>query len=537
MIRNLIVICTILIFTSCGALLQKQGMKSYKPNVDLANKKLNKYQYDFDYLATLCESTFPNIDSIFAGEDRLKLKQEIIQKLGNPNTTDFIFLIQSRIYLSKFHNQHTSINLDTQINSIFPFVLFASNSKWFLLNVDKNVTDSTNIGKQVIAINNKPIEDIIKQLTVISSGENDIGNIYYIANRQLYNKPDVLFELGIIQQKDSIKLTFENNKTVTLNSFPQNEVNKKLYKIFAKPNQVTKYSNKTYSYNINKAQNFGYFQFNECFDKIAILEGLDDYVKPVLRPIAKVYLKKQFKKKNPTKLLADKYNPEYPLFSGFLNEFFTKIKEQKVDTLVIDLRNNGGGDFNLCLQLLYYMTNKTDLKDFTEYVYTSEVYKSYYKKEYKNFAASYQLKNNAEPPSNKLILKGKQNGEFSLFDKITDPKSVYYIKPDRPVFNGTVIVLANTNTGSAAALLTSLIQDNLLATIIGTSVGNNPTGATVYTPFKLPKTKADVSISSCYLMRPDKLSGKIQIPDIWIEPTMKDWIMGKDPLFEKSIKK
>ncbi|HRG53574.1 MAG TPA: S41 family peptidase, partial [Bacteroidia bacterium] len=509
---------------------------NYKPTINLADKKLNKYQYDFEYLATLCEITFPNIDSIFVKEDRIKLRQEIIQKLSNPNTNNLIFLVQSRRYLSKFHSQHTNINLGSEINNIFPFILFPSDNKWFLWSIDKNVADTATIGKQVIAVNDKPIEEIIEQLKLISFGENDIGNTHYIENYQLYNDPEILLELDIIQQKDSIKLTFDNQKTATLNSFTQRDGYKRLYKISLKPNPVTKYSNKSYSYNISKVENFGYIQFNECYDKVAILGGLDYYVKPIMRPIAKVFLKRQFQKKKPSKLLANMYNPEYPVFGDFLNEFFTKIKEQNIDTLVIDLRNNSGGDFNLCLQLMYYITDKTNLKDFTEYIYTSEVYKSYSRKEYKEFATSYQQKYNIQPPQNQLILKGNRNGKISLFDEITNPKSIYYVKPSRPVFNGVVFVLANTNTGSSAALLTTLIQDNGLATVIGTSVGNNPTGATVYSPFILPKTKANVSISSSYLERPDKFKGKIQIPDIWIERTMTDWIKGKDPLFENAIK-
>ena len=42
------------------------------------------------------------------------------------------------------------------------------------------------------------------------------------------------------------------------------------------------------------------------------------------------------------------------------------------------------------------------------------------------------------------------------------------------------------------------LQDNGIATVIGTSVGNNPTGATTYVPYKLPKTKANVSIAITY---------------------------------------
>ena len=93
--------------------------------------------------------------------------------------------------------------------------------------------------------------------------------------------------------------------------------------------------------------------------------------------------------------------------------------------------------------------------------------------------------------------------------------------------------MSNYGTGSAAALLTTLFQDNNIGTIIGTSVGNNPTGATTYTPMKLPKTKANISIATTYIERPYKENGEIQYPDYWVEYSINDLILGEDPYLEK----
>ena len=82
-------------------------------------------------------------------------------------------------------------------------------------------------------------------------------------------------------------------------------------------------------------------------------------------------------------------------------------------------------------------------------------------------------------------------------------------------------------------MLTSLFQDNNIGVTVGTSVGNNPTGATTYTPMKLPKTKANISIATTYQERPNKEKGEIQIPDYWIEYSIIDLISGRDPYLEK----
>jgi len=214
-------------------------------------------------------------------------------------------------------------------------------------------------------------------------------------------------------------------------------------------------------------------------------------------------------------------------------ELVDSLNSEHINNLIIDLRNNTGGNFILGIQLLYFLTDRNDLKNFREYIYTSDIYKNYYKEEFKKFKRDYFEKFGKPVPDNKLVpadLKGN-----NLFSKITDKKSVYYIPPNRPVFKGNVFILANYGTGSAAALLTTIAQDNKIATIIGTSVGNNPIGATTWTPLKLPRTKTRVSVALTYIERPDKKLGRIQMPDYWVEYSVDDLFRGKDPFLEKAV--
>ena len=525
--KSLIFILSTIILSSCGVFIQKQGLKNYKPSIDFIGNDLNKYQYDFEYLANLCEQTFPVIDSVFSREEREALRKQISERLGKPDTDNLIFLIQSRRYLAKFNNQHTNFYVDVKLKHHFPFVMHHAVGKWHLLNIDKGV-DSTFIGQEVIAINGLPTAAVMNQLKSMVTAENDIAKINHVTFRQLYNKPDIMLELGIQPQADSIHLSFENGKTVVLNKQTAQQTN--YYNIAGKPNPVSAYTNKTYSYQLEK--DYAYLQFNACMDKVAMLEGIDSYVKPIIRPIARGYLKHQFGRKTPSKSLAGYYNPEYPVFKDFLDELFTKMQGNKTDKLVIDLRHNSGGDFKLALQLLYYLTEREDLRGFKEFIYTSDVYKSYFRQGYLDFEAKYIEQHQEKPSAYRLHLRGNKSGTHNLFEDIINPSSPYFIKPGRAVFKGKIFILANHNTGSAAALLTTLIQDNGLGTVIGTSVGNNPTGATTYTPFKLPKTKASVSIASTYRQRPDPSKGKVQLPDVWVEPSLLEFIQGQDALLD-----
>jgi hypothetical protein len=184
---------------------------------------------------------------------------------------------------------------------------------------------------------------------------------------------------------------------------------------------------------------------------------------------------------------------------------------------------------------LYYLTEKEDLKDFSNMNYPSDYQRQIDFAKYKRFMKSYQLKTKANPEKGKLYPNGFLNCDSLLFEKIEDQTSPYYIPKNRTVFKGKIIVLANFNTGSAAALFTTLLQDNNIATIIGTSVSNNPVGASSLGPFKLPKSKYTGSVAPDYLIRPNPTIGKIQIPEYWIENSVDDLLNKRDKPFEKAI--
>ncbi len=512
-------------FSSCGIFLQKTGVKNYTFKEKIDKNGLNDYQYDFVYLSRLLEQGFPQIDSVFPKRERQNQKNEIINILSSDNIEKIDFIVQTRKFLSNFHNQHTNIYLKSEFRNVYPFIIHISYNNWYLLNIDRK-QDSLYIGKKIIKINEIGINKIENKLFDFIFAENKINQQYEIQNAQLYNKPVYLKEINVIQEIDEkIKITFSDNTSIFIDPI-NSDKDIDLYKIKIPPNEITKRQNKTYTYKIYPNQDFGYLQFNKCHDKIDILEGIESYVKPWLQPVARNYVKRQFKKEKPSKQIAPYYNSEYPIFKDFIWELIDSLNNNSIKNLVIDLRNNPGGNLTLGIQLIYFLTSKTDLKGFTEYAYTSDIYKSYFPTEYNELKKMYPN----GIPKNELVLK-KENS--NLFNEITNRKSKYYISKNRPIYKGNIYIISNYRTGSAAAMLTTLFQDNKIGTIIGTSVGNNPTGATTWTPFKLPKTKANISVATTYQVRPNKLNGKLQLPDYWIEYSVNDLITGKDPYLEK----
>ena len=516
-----------MLFSSCGVFLQKSGVKNYSPKEKITQKGLNKYQYDFIYLSKLVEEGFPQLDSIFPKEEREIQVNETLTKLKTvENNIDFIVLV--RKYLSNLKNQHTNIYLSQEFKNIYPYVIHISSDNWYLVNVSKQY-DSLYLGKKIIGINGIASSEVEKQLIDYTFAENNINQQSELLALQLYNKPQYLVQIGVIEEDfEVLKLKFEDHSEIDLT--PISTAGKlEFFNIVFKENPITKYQNETYLYTISKEENFGYLQFNRCHDKIDIIEGIESYVKPWLQPVARGYVKRQFRKDNPSKRIADFYNPKYPVFKDFVWELIDSLNNNKIKNLIIDLRNNLGGNLTLGIQLMYFLTDKDTLKGFNDYAFTSDIYKKYFQEEYQELKKKFQ----EGVPQKELVLTNL--GE-NLFSEITDKNSKYFIQDSRPLFNGNIYILSNYRTGSAAALLTTLFQDNGIGTVIGTSVGNNPIGATTYTPMELPKTKAKISIATTYKQRPNKMKGKIQIPDIWVEYTLNDLINGKDPYLE-TVKK
>jgi Peptidase family S41 len=525
--------CLLFICLSCTSCLKMLtgGLKNYQNTEPAVEKTSNKYQHDFEYLATLCEQMFPHADSVFPKNERLQLRKEIYQKLNTPSATTLPFMLEATRYLAHFQNQHTYINRNYTFKQVFGYAIFTENNKWILGNVDKTAADSSALGKEIIAINDQPIALWQKKLQEYVFGENEATRFELVRRYAYYNKPEVLQYIGLIQDVSQLKLTLADGTNIHVKSRPAKNAARFGYKIKPIEHPITKYAGRPYHYQFLPSRSVAYFQFNACFDKVVLLDGIKEHVTPIMLPVARGYLNWQFRKKKPSVFVGNSYHPDYPAFKDFLSELFTKIHQNKTDTLVIDLRYNSGGDFVLASQILYYLTNRTDLKDFSTYFYNTPALRFYHPKGYKEFETSYREKYHTVPPPNEVLPDGYLLGK-NIFEKIEDKKSIYYIEPNRPIFKGKVIVLADHNTGSAAALLTTLLQDNGIATVIGSSVSNNPTGASAFTAYKLSKTKHEGSIASRYIVRPTPEKGKVQQPDIFLENDLQDFLEGKDRVFE-----
>jgi hypothetical protein len=516
----------------CRSFLAGQAMKTYPVKIKPAEAcpAPNRYQEDFLYLKTLGEEVVPLQDRYFPPDKRAAMEEQILRKLGEPDCTYETFLFSIRSYLAAFDNEHARLVHTPKaqhFSSLYPFRIHYASNEVYVMDIAREY-DRSLIGQRITAINDQPIRKVEEKLFSFVSAEN-----LWAKRKALdpfgYSHPEYYCSLGLISSpSNSIKLEFTDHAPIWV--APRWNPNFQWHGVSPAPHPITARVPHQYDCRIFPEQNFAYLQFNACFDKAAILDGLQ-MVRPAVRPLVRAWLAIQFHRKKPAAVLRGIYDPDRPFFKDYLAAAIGEINRQGITNLIIDVRRNGGGESTLVNQLAYHLTRRDDLRGAREFKYNPRLYAYYDPVGYKEYRSWY-VKEFGREPAPKQLLSAR---EVPFFSSVTDAKSPYYVPPDRPVFSGRIIVLANHNTGSAAADFTQLIQDNRLGVIVGTTPRSNPTGPTVMTPLKFPRSGIMISLPTEYRERAVSANGEILRPDYWVENSVADVQTGRDAAFEKAL--
>src|SRR5688572_11362249 len=196
-------------------------------------------------------------------------------------------------------------------------------------------------------------------------------------------------------------------------------------------------------------------------------------------------------------------------FTDFLDSTFTVIQKNNIHHLVIDIRNNGGGDSKLGEALFNYITDKS--------------YKQFERVEIKNSLESGRVKNK----------NSRKNGTITVIDNVP-------LKTPKKRFNkfrGTTYLLTSHITFSSANAFANAFKCYKMGVIIGEETGGvlSPYGDLI--EVTLPNTQLKGFCSHKKFVYPcadDTLHGVK--PDVEIVPTMEDIQNRKDPAMEYVIK-
>ncbi|MDD2791921.1 MAG: S41 family peptidase [Sediminibacterium sp.] len=211
-------------------------------------------------------------------------------------------------------------------------------------------------------------------------------------------------------------------------------------------------------------------------------------------------------------------NPASNPFDSFLNKSFRDIQLHQARGLIIDLRENGGGNSKMGELLLNYFNTKP-------YRLSSGM-KWKVSTHYKKFIELMKERYDGGTAAFYLALK---NGDVQSFDQIELKKS----NPAPYRFNGPVVVLTGPNTFSSANMLADGIKSYRLATVIGEPTGEPGNDFGEMFQFMLPRTQIIARASSKMFQRADGDVKNFQpiLPDILVRP-----VAGKDAVMEAAVR-
>jgi len=526
---NRLLLISVLIFTlvSCNQNMVARLMsKTPKLEIEKSDnyKKFNDYQKDVVYLSELILQTYPRLDTKLEIDDFHTKTNELISELANTNS-DFDFSIKLKRYVALLRDGHSRFSeeeLYSKDKKYFSWYLFNEGKDWRISAIDKS-EDSTIIGAKVVSIEGHTMKEIEAYVRDFESAENQHFSNFQFQSKVRY--PKYWKALGIIDKEDEISFTVElNNETKTIKLQAKEKLD--YYGIKRKKSEFafTRKQNNGYSYKIDSTENYAYLQMNTSLDYVCINSELKNYTNFFVRPFAKAFLKKQTK---------DALN-----FGETLQSLFGEMHEKGIENLIVDLRNNMGGDERTGKQLIWYITENTEIIGFQDYLKVSKFFKKTAKSDFKKYNEWYSEKYGEQLPYGEINLT-KEFFFQPYFYEITKQGSPFLLDNSIPRYKGNVYVLIGTKTFSAGQYLATTLADNKLATIIGTPSGNKPTCQTGASLLKLPNTKKIITMSYTFGERPDttKNNEDSLYPDIEIHQTLEDVINGKDIQFEYIVKK
>jgi hypothetical protein len=473
----------------------------------------NAYQKDFLLFIDMLKTTHPafaphekslfNIDSIAkTGYDKLKICQSF------ETFSQFLTSIASLL-----RDGHTYVQSNLNRNGIFyHFQVMIDFPNVHLIVAPKEY--EAHLGKQIVRINNYPVWDVINSFKTCMSSDNDI---YWHTKVGQYMQWFSLWEDNFFVRPDStLVLSLSDGYDITLipKPLPKTMNDLAVYKV-NKPqvNTVTQFKQSPFFYTVLEKESICYFQFNQCVDNSTLR-----YQNYVIGAVLS---------QNEEDRIAS-----YPRFDTLVAKMFANMSEKNVQTLVVDVRNNAGGNSTLCNILLSYLKPVKSMQSGNGYMRVSPFWQAYYPIEYEN-AKKAVTERKQVLEMGKLYLAATlspQNEDTDFKKKMEE----YFIhnKEDSNIFPGNVIFIQGKKTYSSAGLLIVNAVDNNIGKVIGEKSTYKPCHYGDILTWELPNTKIKGGVSYKIFNRPNesRCEESYLTPEVLLETHWDDYLQDHGDL-------
>lgn len=406
---------------------------------------------DYLILRKALETTYP---SLYRFTDSLNITRYLDEQFHslNRSMTEIEFYKIVTLTCAKVNDEHIIPTPSKDYyrslqgsNHYFPFSLKIIDRRLFILK-NFNLQAKLPIGAEILSINGHSADEILNILlpTIPSDGYIQTFNIRHLEDYSMTQNEN-LFDLNypvFIEKMDSFTIEFIH---------PELKSRKKTVAIAGLDfNQYKKFYNERLGY--KPPLEFRYLKNNIAYLRISSF----------------------------LKWHRDDFKQD---FNSLYDSIFRQLKQKNTKNLILDLRNNEGGD-GTGEKLITYLLNKP----YKHYDFTEEKFIGY-------------------PP----VLNYLENGKDLFFidslvyrtsDGMYRLKEEYYTdlyknqQPNKDHYNGKIYVLINGASGSMASVVATFLKANKRATFIGEESGGTMEGNTSdsYAKLELPNTKIRIEI-------------------------------------------
>jgi hypothetical protein len=432
------------------------------------------YHNDLDFYFKTLKETHPNPFAKISEADFLKELNDVKLKI-NPKTNllDFYRLLSPLV--SKLGDGHTNLyapfsEINKTENLTFPFLCRIENEK-ITINEYFGSESPIDLPAELISINGISASEIIDKIDQNTSGESREYRLDKIANRYMFG---LIFNL-FFDLDSSVELIYKHNNaklTSKVENLTMGQI-KSHFEIL-KNQPAKKVEQKT-------LKTYQPFSLDLLDNKIALL-----------------------------KINSFLFDNEQDYYE-FLRESFKNLKKQKTKNLIIDLRENKGGDSKNGDELLKYIIKKP----FKQYDKVSVKYSQFQKDYY------YKLcQKDSTKCSTYDYYKEQNNGRLENLDIIEDVDP--YLENN---FNGNVFLLQSLTTFSSGSNFAQAFKHYEIGKIIGSETGGQliSYGDMIYG--RLPYSNLNISISTKEFVL---VGAKVNVNS----GVIPDFIIDRDKAFE-----
>lgn len=474
--------------------------------------KGNIYQKDFLLFIDILQKCHPAFATEYTPPfDIATVAQEGYQRANKCKSIKELWCQMQQI-ATLLNDGHTLMMPEIDMNLIYPFVVIYDNNSFYVKGINEEYKFC--LGKQISRFNGYSLDDVLSCFKKIISHDNEA----YFLNKfmsliQLYS----IWNYTSCCSPDSIlRIEFADGTNVSMPPMSKVKINMAMQKTQEKSRTIRQNFKVPFLYTLVKEKKICYLQFNSCIDQNSV--------------------RTQYLARNPSMspVKLEELLSKYPRFDTFLNEMFEEIQRDSISTLVVDVRNNSGGDSSLCDILLSHLKSRIETKQIHTYIRISELWKLHYPV----LATEYEkVFNNSDQPLEMGKLYDINVIASRLYNQQKENSLLY--NKSTSVFDGDVIFIQNALTYSSAGLLVTLAQDNNIGITIGENSSYRPCSFGDILAWQLPNTKLKGYVSHKYFIRPNKnrCNEDYLSPNVRLYPNLTDVLKDKDVCWEWILEK